>query len=151
MTVFGHGNSLPIEVNNAEVLPGMDFAAAALICVERALPPLFALLTKSRARLSVNQAFTAIGFQTLSVSVISLDLTGIIAFDDICEWEAARRLRCGGSGNGPEWELRSHGKKIGVCPEKQRKGSVGHETYCYRHSWRRHAWVGGVGRVGRHA
>jgi hypothetical protein len=31
ITVFGRGNSLRIEVNNAEVLPGMDFAAAARI------------------------------------------------------------------------------------------------------------------------
>ncbi|RVB53198.1 amino acid ABC transporter substrate-binding protein, partial [Mesorhizobium sp. M7A.F.Ca.CA.004.06.1.1] len=64
------------------------------------MPPLLALLAKSRACLSVNRAFAAIGFQTLWVSVISLDLTGIIAFDDICEWEAARRLRCGVSGMG---------------------------------------------------
>jgi general L-amino acid transport system substrate-binding protein len=55
------------------------------------LPPLFALLTKSRARLSAIQAFAATGFQTLSDSVISLDLTGIIAFDAVREWEAARR------------------------------------------------------------
>jgi general L-amino acid transport system substrate-binding protein len=49
------------------------------------LPTLFARLTKSRAFLSVIQAFAAMGFQTLSDSVISLDLTGIIAFDAIRE------------------------------------------------------------------
>jgi hypothetical protein len=31
MTVFGYGNSPRIEVNNAGVLPGMDFAAAARV------------------------------------------------------------------------------------------------------------------------
>jgi carbon starvation protein CstA len=59
------------------------------------LPALFALLTNFQACLSAIQAFAAIGFQTLSVSVIFLDLTEIIAFDAVREWEAARRLRCG--------------------------------------------------------
>jgi general L-amino acid transport system substrate-binding protein len=86
------------------------------------LPPLFALLTKSRARLSVIQAFAAIGFQTLSVSVISLDLTRIIAFDDICEWEAARRLRCGVPGMGRNGTAFTREKKDQGLPENREKG-----------------------------
>jgi general L-amino acid transport system substrate-binding protein len=56
------------------------------------LPILFARLADFLTLLSAIQAFQAIGFQTLSVSVIFLDLTGIIAFDAVREWEAARRL-----------------------------------------------------------
>ncbi|MER8727362.1 hypothetical protein [Mesorhizobium sp. M1027] len=55
---------------------------------------LIGALTNLRARLSAIQAFQAVGFQSLSDLVISLDLTGIIAFDVVREWEAARRLRC---------------------------------------------------------
>jgi general L-amino acid transport system substrate-binding protein len=76
------------------------------------LPALFALLANFQARLSAIQAFAAIGFQTLSVSVIFLDLTEIIAFDAVREWEAARRLRCGVPGMGRNGKLRSHGKKV---------------------------------------
>ncbi|SJM34392.1 hypothetical protein BQ8482_420042 [Mesorhizobium delmotii] len=65
------------------------------IRVDRTLPALFAPLGNFQARLSAIQAFAAIGFRTLSVSVIFLDLTEIIAFDAVREWEAARRLRCG--------------------------------------------------------
>jgi len=42
-------------------------------------------LTESRALLSAIQANMAIDFQTRSDSVISLDLTGIIAFDAVRE------------------------------------------------------------------
>jgi general L-amino acid transport system substrate-binding protein len=59
-------------------------------------------VTKLRARLSAIRAFQAIDFQTRSDSVIFLDLTRIIAFDAVREWEAARRLRCGIPGNGLE-------------------------------------------------
>ncbi|MEI9424550.1 hypothetical protein O7A70_25625 [Mesorhizobium sp. Cs1299R1N1] len=75
------------------------------------MPSKFALLTKSRAHLSAIQAFQAIDFQTRCNSVIFLDLTGIIAFDAVREWEAARRFAMRGFGNGPGWELRSQGKK----------------------------------------
>jgi general L-amino acid transport system substrate-binding protein len=73
-------------------LPRADSVGLAGICVDRTLPILFAWLANFLTLLSAIQAFQAIGFQTLSVSVISLDLTGIIAFDAVREWEAARRL-----------------------------------------------------------
>jgi hypothetical protein len=49
----------------------------------RSLAFLFAWLTDFLRRLAAVQAFAAIAFQTLWVSVISLDLTGIIAFDTV--------------------------------------------------------------------
>ncbi|MFD1988003.1 hypothetical protein ACFSOZ_36905 [Mesorhizobium newzealandense] len=82
---------------------------------DRPLPILFARLANFLVPLAAIQAFAAVGFQTLWNSVIFLDLTGIIAFDAIREWEAARRLRCGFSGYGPEWELRSRGKRSGFA------------------------------------
>ncbi|WP_354417742.1 hypothetical protein [Mesorhizobium shonense] len=48
-------------------------------------------MTNSRALLAAIRAFAAIGFQTRRNSVISLDLTGIIAFDAFREWEAMHR------------------------------------------------------------
>jgi general L-amino acid transport system substrate-binding protein len=56
---------------------------------------LFARRAAFLTLLSAIQAFAAIGFQTRSDLVISLDLTGIIAFDAVREWEAVRRLRRG--------------------------------------------------------
>ncbi|MEO5760567.1 MAG: hypothetical protein ABIQ51_27345, partial [Mesorhizobium sp.] len=76
------------------VKPEAATAAAARLCVDRVLPISFARLATFLARLSAIQAIAPIGFQTASDSVISLDLTGIIAFDAVREWEAARRLRC---------------------------------------------------------
>jgi len=73
------------------------------------------LLADLRAPLSAIQAFPAIRFQTQWDSVISLDLTGIIAFDAVCEWEAARRLRCGVPGMAGKGAAFTHGKKIQVC------------------------------------
>ncbi|RVB71894.1 MULTISPECIES: hypothetical protein [unclassified Mesorhizobium] len=93
-------------------LPKADFKRPSPICVDRILPALFALLTNIQARLSAIRAFAANGFQTLSVSVIFLDLTGIIAFDAVREWEAARRLRCGVPGMGRNGKLHSHRKKV---------------------------------------
>jgi general L-amino acid transport system substrate-binding protein len=93
-------------------LPKADFKGPASICADRTLPALFALVTNFEARLSAIQAFQAIGFRTLSVSVIFLDLTEIIAFDAVREWEAARRLRCEVPGMGWNGKLRSHGKKV---------------------------------------
>ncbi|TGQ66598.1 MAG: hypothetical protein E5V49_05065 [Mesorhizobium sp.] len=61
-------------------------------------------MTKLQAALSAIRAIAAIDFQTHPNSVISLDLTGIIAFDAVREWEAARRFAMRGSGNGPGWE-----------------------------------------------
>ena len=52
--------------------------------------------------LSAIQAFAAIAFQTSVESVISLDLTGIIAFDAFREWEAAHRQTDAGPGVGLE-------------------------------------------------
>jgi general L-amino acid transport system substrate-binding protein len=88
----------------------------------RNLAVLFARLANFLGLLSAIRAFPAIGFQTLWDSVISLDLTGIIAFDAVREWEAARRLRCGDPGVAG-WELRSRGKKDQDLPEgKTEKG-----------------------------
>jgi general L-amino acid transport system substrate-binding protein len=88
----------------------------------RNLAVLFARLANFLGLLSAIRAFPAIGFQTLWDSVISLDLTGIIAFDAVREWEAARRLRCGDPGVAGR-ELRSRGKKDQDLPEgKTEKG-----------------------------
>ncbi|RWH74060.1 MAG: hypothetical protein EOQ86_32510 [Mesorhizobium sp.] len=108
---FGYANS-SVTSQSCAANPRDGFAGATPICVDRALPALFALLANFQARLSAIQAFAAIGFQTLSVSVIFLDLTEIIAFDAVREWEAARRLRCGVPGMGRNGKLRSHGKKV---------------------------------------
>jgi general L-amino acid transport system substrate-binding protein len=83
------------------------------------LPALYAVLTNLRAALYAIQAFAAIGFQTHSNSVISLDLTGIIAFDAVREWEAARRLRCGVPVVGRNGSCIHAREKIQVLPEKQ--------------------------------
>ncbi|TPN81926.1 hypothetical protein FJ987_09300 [Mesorhizobium sp. CU2] len=55
------------------------------------LTDLFARPADFTVLLSAIQAFTAIAFQTCRQTVISLDLTGIIAFDAFREWEAAHR------------------------------------------------------------
>ena len=118
-----------------------DLAAAA--------DPLFDADTVGFRLFVCDAAICGIGFQTLSNSVISLDLTRIIAFDAIREWEAAtHRLRCGVPEMGRNCELRSQGKKeLRVCLNN-RKGSVGHETHCNRHSRRRRARIDGFGRLG---
>jgi general L-amino acid transport system substrate-binding protein len=66
------------------LLPGYGFAATQLT-------DLFAWPAGFRALLCAIQAFAAIAFQTCRDSVISLDLTGIIAFDAFREWEAVHR------------------------------------------------------------
>ncbi|ESY40135.1 hypothetical protein ACYG9Z_24420 [Mesorhizobium sp. RSR380A] len=51
------------------------------------MPVLFAGLAAFLMMLSAIQAFAAIGFQSCRETVISLDLTEIIAFDAVREWE----------------------------------------------------------------
>jgi len=51
------------------------------------LPILFAGLAAFLTLLSAFQAFVTIAFQSCRESVISLDLTEIIAFDAVREWE----------------------------------------------------------------
>ncbi|UVK44716.1 hypothetical protein BPNPMPFG_000168 [Mesorhizobium sp. AR07] len=85
------------------------------ICADRTLPILFARLANFLVPLAAIQAFAGAGFQTLSNSVIFLDLTGIIAFDAICEWEAARRLRCGVPGMGRDGSCVHTGKRSGFA------------------------------------
>ncbi|CAN7506117.1 hypothetical protein LJR234_003685 [Mesorhizobium amorphae] len=92
---FPSSGSSRDQACDAKQIQTSDFAVVARTCVDRSLPTLFAVLTNLRAALYAIQAFSAIDFQTHSDSVISLDLTGIIAFDAVREWEAARRLRCG--------------------------------------------------------
>ena len=114
MTVFRRVNSSGIQIRDAKLVPGMDFVAGPH------LPPMrFAdfirAVTKLRARLSAIRAFQAIDFQTRSDSVIFLDLTRIIAFDAVREWEAARRLRCGIPGMGWNGSCVHTGKRSGFA------------------------------------
>lgn len=44
------------------------------------------------AETHANQAIRRHGFQTLANPVIPLDLTGIIAFDALCEWACSTRV-----------------------------------------------------------
>ncbi|MGX9573867.1 hypothetical protein ACWUKX_14530 [Mesorhizobium sp. f-mel] len=59
---LSHDKSVMSRKSERRVLP-----AQPPICVDRALPALFAWLANFQARLSAIQAFAAIGFQTLSV------------------------------------------------------------------------------------
>jgi general L-amino acid transport system substrate-binding protein len=66
--------------------------------------------------LSAIRASAAIAFQTFEVSVISLDLTGIIAFDAFREWEAAHRQPMRVREWALKWELHSQTKKDQASP-----------------------------------
>jgi hypothetical protein len=50
-------------------------------------------LLEIRVDLSIRGAIPAHGFQTLADPVISLDLSGIIAFDAIREWVGGIRVK----------------------------------------------------------
>jgi general L-amino acid transport system substrate-binding protein len=82
----------------------------------RNLTDLFAWPAGFMALLCAIQAFAAIAFQTFRDSVISLDLTGIIAFDAFREWEAAHRQPMRVREWALKWELHSQTKKDQASP-----------------------------------
>src|SRR5438552_15273367 len=85
---------MPVLPSSATVVTGGN-SRNVQISMGPDLPIPFAALDQLRALLAAIRAFAAIGFQTCRHSVISLDLTGIIAFDAFREWEAVHRQRCG--------------------------------------------------------
>ena len=76
---------------------------------------LFARVADFLVLLCAFQAFAAIGFQSCRESVISLDLTGIIAFDAVREWEGPGVGYDAGFRNAPDGSRVHTGKRSGFA------------------------------------
>ncbi|CDX39828.1 conserved hypothetical protein [Mesorhizobium sp. SOD10] len=85
--MFRWSNPAAHALNNLQLLP-KRISSPSIDSGRRNLTDLFARPAGFMALLSAVHAFAAIGFQAGRNSVISLDLTGIIAFDAFREWEA---------------------------------------------------------------
>jgi hypothetical protein len=70
-----------------------------------------------------NRAIAVHGFQTLANLVIPLDLTRIIAFDAVREWECSIRVetRCGVPEMGRNGDAAASREKTGPVPEQQQR------------------------------